>query len=101
MELLDVIEIHDRIAMHAEKTIWIEQRLEIFHASPNQMGRLPDMQPDVIPGRLHPPDIIDSYEHDLFIRFDCQSLQEAPRQLWLLLVTRISRSSSIRALAIC
>ena len=49
MKLLYVVEIHDRIAMHAEKTIWIDQRLEIFHALPNQMGRLPHMQPDVIP----------------------------------------------------
>jgi hypothetical protein len=49
MELLDMVEIHDRIAMNAEKTIWVEQRLEVFHALPNQMGRLPHMQSNVIP----------------------------------------------------
>lgn len=49
MKLLDMVEIHDRIAMHAEKTIWIDQRLEVFHALPNQMGRVPYMQSNVIP----------------------------------------------------
>ena len=49
MEFLNVVEIHDRISMHAEKTIRIEQRLEVFHALPDQMGRLPHMQPNVIP----------------------------------------------------
>ena len=48
MELLDMVEIHDRIAMHAEKTIRVEERLEVLHALPNQMGRLPHMQSNVI-----------------------------------------------------
>jgi hypothetical protein len=37
MELLDMVEIHDRIAMNPEKTIRVEQCLEVFHALPNQM----------------------------------------------------------------
>ena len=49
MELLDMVEINDRIAMHAEKTIRVEQRLEGFHALPDQMGRVPHMQSNVIP----------------------------------------------------
>ena len=49
MEFLDMIEIYDRIAMHTEKTIRVEQRLDIFHALPNQMGRVSHMQSNVIP----------------------------------------------------
>ena len=49
MKLLYVVEIHDCIAMNSEKTIRVEQRLEVFHALPNQMGRLPYMQSNVIP----------------------------------------------------
>jgi hypothetical protein len=30
MKLLDMVEIHDGIAMHAEKTIRVEQRLEML-----------------------------------------------------------------------
>jgi hypothetical protein len=60
-----MVEIHDRIAMHAEKTIRIEQRLEVFHASPSQMGRLPHMQSNVSPCRLHPSDIFDPYQYNL------------------------------------
>src|ERR1700730_7066541 len=42
------------------------------------------MKPNVIPRRLHPSDIVDPYKHNLFIRFNCQSLQEAPlRSSWL------------------
>ena len=49
MKLLDMVEIYDRIAMHAEKTIRVEQRLETFHALPNQMRRVLYMQSNVIP----------------------------------------------------
>ena len=49
MKLLYVVEIHDRIAMNSDKTIRIEQRLEVFHALPNQMGRLPYVQSNMIP----------------------------------------------------
>jgi hypothetical protein len=49
MKLLDMVEIYDRIAMHAEKTIRVEQRLEVFHGLSNQVGRLPHMQSNVIP----------------------------------------------------
>ena len=48
MELLDMVEIHDCIAMHAQKAIRIEQRLEVFHALPNHVGCLPHMQSNVI-----------------------------------------------------
>ncbi len=34
MELLNVIEIHDRIAMNSEKTTGIKKCLQIFHALP-------------------------------------------------------------------
>jgi hypothetical protein len=34
-----MVEIHDRIAMHAEKTIRVEQGLEVFHALPNSFRR--------------------------------------------------------------
>ena len=43
-----MVEIHDGIAMHAEKTIRVEQRLKVFHALPNQIGRLAQMQSNVI-----------------------------------------------------
>ena len=48
MKLLYMVEIHDRVAMHAEKTIRVEQRLEIFHGLPNQVGRVAHMQSNVI-----------------------------------------------------
>ena len=49
MKFLNVVKIHDRISMNAKKTIWVEQHLESLDALPNQMGRVPDMQSDVIP----------------------------------------------------
>src|SRR5215470_20269255 len=87
MELLDVVEIHDRIAMHAEETVWVEQRLQVFHASPKQMRRPADMQSNVIPIRLHPSDILDLNHHNLFIRFNSKSLQETRQGLLLFLAS--------------
>ena len=49
MKFLNVVKIHDRISMNAEKTIWVEQRLKSLDALPNQMGCVPEMQSDVIP----------------------------------------------------
>ena len=72
--ILDVVEIHDCVAMHTEETIRVEQRLEVFHAPSKQMGRLPHMESNVIPGRLHPSDILDLYNHDPFICFHGKSL---------------------------
>ena len=43
MKLLNVVKIHDRIPMHAEKTIWVEQRLESLDTLPNEMGCMPEM----------------------------------------------------------
>ena len=43
MKLLNVVKIHDRIPMNAEKTIWVEQRLESLDTLPNEMGRMPEM----------------------------------------------------------
>ena len=37
MKLLNVVKIHDRIPMNAEKTIWVEQRLEPLDTLPNEM----------------------------------------------------------------
>ena len=37
MKLLYVIEIHNRISMHTEKTTGIKQCLKIFHALPHQI----------------------------------------------------------------
>jgi hypothetical protein len=92
MELLDVVEIYNRIAMHSEETIRIEQRLEVFHASPKQMRRFANMQSNVIPVRLHPSDILDLNHHNLFIRLNSKSLQETRQGLLLFLA---SRSGSI------
>jgi hypothetical protein len=49
MKFFNVVKIHDRISMNAKKTIWVEQRLESLDALPNQMGRVPDMESDMIP----------------------------------------------------
>ena len=102
MELFHMVEIHDRIAMHAEKTIRIELRLEVFQALPNQMRCLPHMQSNVIPRRLHPSDIVDFYNYDRFIFFNCQSLQKARRQSFVAggHSTSPQRRLSIRAPAI-
>src|SRR4029077_8351463 len=62
--------------------------MKVFHTSPYQMGRLPHMESNVIPGRLHPSDIVDLYKQDLFIHFHCQSLQEGLRRPFLLQVSR-------------
>lgn len=43
IKLLNVVEIHHRIPMNAEKTIWVEQRLESLDTLPNEMGRMPEM----------------------------------------------------------
>lgn len=49
MKFFNVVKIHDGISMNAEKTIWVEQYLESLDALPNQMGRVPNVQSDVIP----------------------------------------------------
>ena len=43
IKLLNVVKIHDRIPMHAEKTIWVEQRLEFLDTLPNEMASMPEM----------------------------------------------------------
>ena len=43
IELHNVVKIHDRIPVNAEKTIWVEQRLESLDTLPNEMGRMPKM----------------------------------------------------------
>src|SRR5260370_42294211 len=79
MELLYVVEINDRIAMHTEKTIWIKHRLEVLQALPKQMRGISNVEANVVPRRLHPLDIFDANKHNLLTRFHCQSLYELPQ----------------------
>src|SRR5260370_14163279 len=79
MELLYVVEINDRIAMHTEKTIWIKHRLEVLQALPKQMRGISNVEANVVPRRLHPLDIFDPNKHNLLTRFHCHSLYELPQ----------------------
>jgi hypothetical protein len=54
MKLLNMVKINNRVSMDAKKTIWVEYGLEPLDALPNQMGRLPQMQSNMIPRRLKP-----------------------------------------------
>src|SRR5260370_6501752 len=56
IELTYVVEINDRIPMHADKAVWVKHSLEVLHALAKQMGRFPNVEPNVLPRRLHPLD---------------------------------------------
>ena len=49
MELLNMIEIHNRISMNAEEAIGIKQYLKICHALSDQIRRFRHMKTDLIP----------------------------------------------------
>src|SRR5437588_11807539 len=76
MKLVNMVKIHNRVSMHAKKTIWIEYGLEPLDVLPNKMRRLSHMQSNMIPRRLKPRDIFDSYKDNFFACFHGQSLQE-------------------------
>jgi hypothetical protein len=71
-----VVEINDRVPMHAQKLFRVKQCLKVLQALAKQMGRFPHVEPNVLPQRLHPLDFLDSYKHNFLIRFHGQSLQK-------------------------
>jgi hypothetical protein len=68
-----VVEIYDRIPMHAQKTVWVKHGLEVLHTLAKQVRSFPNVEPNVLSQRLHPLDIFDPYEHNLLTRLHCQS----------------------------
>jgi hypothetical protein len=73
MELIYVVEINDRVAMHAEKTRWVKHSLEALHALPKQMGSGSHVQPNMFSQRLHPLDIFDMHKNYFLPGLYCQS----------------------------
>jgi len=88
MELLDMVEIHDRIAMHAEKTIRVEERLEVSSCFAEPDGSLPTCQSNVIRGRLIIRDIFDPSQAQSFHSPQLPVSAESAAPVVVLLVTR-------------
>jgi hypothetical protein len=59
--------------MQAHKTVWINHCLELLHTLAKQMGRFPNVEPNVLSQRLHPLDIFDPHEPNLLCCLHCQS----------------------------
>ncbi len=49
MELIYVVEINDRVSMHAQKTVRVKDCLEVFHTLAKQMRLFAHVEPNVLP----------------------------------------------------
>ena|SRR5260370_38753961 len=98
MELIHMVEVNDRIAMHPQKPSWVKDCLEVLHTLAKHVRLASHVEPNVLPQRLYPPDFVDAYKHDVLILFHDQSLHKLavghPRPTWL---ARSAACSSVRA----
>ena len=94
-----MIKIDDRIAMYSEEMTGIQQALEVFHGLANQMSRISHMQPNMVSERLHPQDVFNPYQDDLFTALCRHASQETRPVRGLLMVARSFRGREFSACA--
>src|SRR5581483_9787686 len=82
MEFVNLIKIHDRVAVHTQKPGGIEEFVQLRQALAEDVILRAHVNPHQVSCRLQPLNVTSSQQQDLFSRLHWKSTQELARQLF-------------------